>query len=504
MILFDEVIKADLCTLGDARKRIRRALEDLRFSPEINDAIELSIAEAATNPILHGLPKPTTLHIKLLANSRGIEVIIADDGGVFLGFAGAYDNAAVMPDIFSEGGRGLALVREAMDRVHYSSAEGWNKLTLFRRFVRAKLRVLIVEDSDATLAFFEAVLAGRFEIITACSLEELRQKLKDDIDLIIADIHLSDGKSSDFLVALERRGEGLDVPLILVTSDTSEQIVQDAVRLGIETILTKPVRPKALLAAIDKTLAARSRQRLIEARHFNRILEGIVGQPDFSTLEGYRLAYRMRTAATGGGDLLLDLGGTTRRRLVLADLMGHGTDALARSATWVGLFRGIQAGLEESEPSEFVNSFSTALHGANLPEHVIGTFLVIDLLPDGIVEMASGGQPSPLLFSGADIAEISVPGTLPGLSDKYLAQTVRLTLGKGQRLFAATDGVDPDGLAYRIGIPSAVLQAATDGAVAPIEAAVEAMASAMDKLTSYRPDDDWTMLMIEAGARQPA
>lgn len=504
MNLFDETISADLGALGDARKRIRRVLEDLRFSADVNDAIELCIAEAATNPVLHGQPKPDNLRLKLLANSRGIEVMIEDDGGTYLGFDEAYAKAAIMPDILSEGGRGLALVREAMDKVQYSSTDGWNRLTLFRRFARAKLRVLIVEDSDATLALFEAVLAGRFEIRTASSLVELKQKLTSDIDLIIADIHLCDGKSSDFLAALERSGEGLNVPLILVTSDTSEQVIQDAVRLGIETVLAKPVRPKALLAAIDKTLAARSRQRLIEARHFNKILEGIVGRPDFSTLEGYSLAYRMGTAASGGGDLLLDLGGRARRRLVLADLMGHGTDALARSATWVGLFRGIQAGLEDCGPAAFVNGFSTALYHAKLPEHVIGTFLVIDLLPFGKVEIASGGHPSPLLFSGTHVAEISVAGALPGLSDQPLAKTVKLDLGKGQRLFAATDGIDPDGLAYRIGIPSSVLQAATDGADAPIEAAIDAMAAALDRLTGYRPDDDWTILMIEAGACQPA
>ncbi len=504
MILLDEVIASELSALADVRKRTRRALDDLRFSPELNDAIELCIAEVATNSILHGYPKPSKLRLKLLANSRGMEVSIADDGGAFLGFDSAFAQAATMPDIFSEGGRGLALVREAMDKVRYSSDDGWNTLTLFRRFTRAKLRVLIVEDSDATLAFFEAVLAGRFEISTACSIEELRQKLNCDIDLIIADIHLGDGKSSDFLVALERQGKGLDVPLILVTSDTSEQVIRDAVKLGTETVLSKPVRPKSLLAAIDKTLAARSRQRLIEARHFNKILEGIIGRPDFSTLQGYTLAYSMGTAVTGGGDLLLDLGGTKRRRLVLADLMGHGTDALARSATWVGLFRGIQAGLEDSEPAAFVNSFSSALFHANLPEHVIGTFLVIDLLANNMVEMASGGHPSPLLFSGTDVLEISVAGALPGLSDQPLATTVKLTLETGQRLFAATDGVDPDGLAYRIGIPVPVLQAATSGANKPIEMAMEAMAGALDKLTSYRPDDDWTMLMIEAGACQPA
>ncbi len=504
MILFDESISADLVALGDARKRIRRGLEDLRFSRDVNDAIELCIAEAATNSVLHGNPKPENLRIRLLANSRGIEVTIADDGGAYLGFDEAYAKAVVMPDIFSESGRGLALMREAVDKAHYCSIDGWNELTLFRRFARGKPRVLIVEDSDATLALFEAVLAGRFEISTASSLEEMKQKLIGDIDLIIADIHLTDGKSSDFLVTLERSGEGLNFPMILVTSDSSEQVVQDAVRLGIETVLAKPVRPKVLLAAIDKTLAAHSRQRLIEARHFNKILEGIVGRPDFSTLKGYTIAYRMRTAASGGGDLLLDLGGTTRRRLVLADLMGHGTDALARSATWVGLFRGIQAGLEGCEPAEFVNGFSAALYHANLPEHVIGTFLVIDLLPSGEVEIASGGHPSPLLFSGTQVAEIAVTGALPGLSDLPLAKTFRFNLSKGQRLFAATDGVDPDGLAYRIGIPSLVLQAATDYADAPMEATINAMAGALDKLTGYRPDDDWTMLMIEAGACQPA
>lgn len=362
----------------------------------MREAVELIVAEAGANAIVHGKKTASRLHLTVVAGSRGIEVVVADDGTPFPKFNVTFDAIRGMPDIFSEGGRGLALLKQACDRASYASSDGWNRLTLFRRYVRTRLRILVAEDSDATLAFFEAVLGQKFDIRTApISVEELKAQLTPDIDLLISDLHLGDGKASDFLAELEKTRDGLKVPVILVTSDTSGQVVKDAVRLGTETVLAKPVSPKALFEAVDKTLAARARQRMNEARSFNALLEGIVGRPDFSNTPGFNVAWRMGTAGSGGGDLSTDLGGIGRRRIALADLMGHGVGARARSATWAGLLRGVQTGLESARPNAFIDRFSAALCRGDLPDHVTGTLIVIDLVDDGSIEIASAGHLPP-------------------------------------------------------------------------------------------------------------
>lgn len=504
MIIFDETFPAALVALADARKKIRRALDDLRFGEDMREAVELIVAEAGANAIVHGKKTASRLHLTVVAGSRGIEVVVADDGTPFPKFNVTFDAIRGMPDIFSEGGRGLALLKQACDRASYASSDGWNRLTLFRRYVRTRLRILVAEDSDATLAFFEAVLGQKFDIRTARSVEELKAQLTPDIDLLISDLHLGDGKASDFLAELEKTRDGLKVPVILVTSDTSGQVVKDAVRLGTETVLAKPVSPKALFEAVDKTLAARARQRMNEARSFNALLEGIVGRPDFSDTPGFNVAWRMGTAGSGGGDLLTDLGGIGRRRIALADLMGHGVSARARSATWAGLLRGVQTGLESARPNAFIDRFSAALCRGDLPDHVTGTLIVIDLVDDGSIEIASAGHPAPVIMSDGKFRHLELEGSLPGLTETVSGPPLVLHLQASERLIAATDGIDPDSLAYRLDMPERLRLSALDGALLPVEAMASAMADAVDSLTGYRPDDDWTLLIIETSPRQPA
>lgn len=497
MIIHESTFPASLSDLADARKRVRRALDDLRFPEDIKSVVEIVIAEAGSNAVRHANPAPTLLRVRVMANSRGVETLVADNGETFGGFEARLNAAMGMPDVLSESGRGIALIKNAADRIVYEKAADWNCLTMLRRHVRSRLTILVAEDSEATLAMFVAMLSQKYNLVTAKSVDELRSKLTPDIDLLIADLHLGDGKSSDFLATLESTREGLQIPLILVTSDTSGQAVRDAVKLGTESVLEKPVRARTLLDAIDKSLAARTRQRMNEARHFNRILEEIVGKPDLSRINGFNVAWKMGTAGFGGGDLLLDLGGVRRRRIAMADLMGHGVNARARAASWAGMLRGAHTGLESSSPHEFVNRFSTALCHAGLPDHVTGTLLVIDLLDDGNTELASAGHPAPLLLSHGRFTEVPLAGALPGLMENVCETSARIRLKQGERLIAATDGIDPHGLAYKLELPEKVMACALESEGKSISEMVSAMARATDALTGYRPSDDWTLLLIE-------
>ncbi len=500
MIIHESIFPATLSALADARKLVRRALDDLRFSEDLKSDVEIAIAEAGSNPVRHADPAPTQLRIRVMANSRGIETQVADNGENFEGFETRLRATLGMPEPLSESGRGIALIKNAADHIVYEKADGWNNLTMLRRHVRSRLTILVAEDSEATLAMFVSMLAQKYNLITASSVEELKSKLNLDVDLLITDLHLGDGKSSDYLATLETTREGLQIPVILVTSDTSGLAVRDAVKVGTEAVLEKPVRARTLLDAIDKSLAARSRQRMNEARRFNAVLEEIIGKPDLSCISGFNAAWKMGTACSGGGDLLLDLGGVRRRRIALADLMGHGVNARARAAAWAGMMRGANIGLEGAAPHEFVNRFSTALCRAGMPDHVTGTVLVIDLLEDGIIELASAGHPAPLLLADGRFAEVPLSGALPGLMETACEGSVRIQLKQGERLLAATDGIDPQGLAYTLALHEKVMACALQSEGRSVSDTVSDMARANDALTGYRPSDDWTLLLIETAA----
>ena len=68
----------------------------------------------------------------------------------------------------------------------------------------------------------------------------------------IVDIHLPDG--SGFTVIEALRGNGCNVPVIVVTADDAPENRKRARQLGVRAFLTKPVQPHELLGEIRAAL----------------------------------------------------------------------------------------------------------------------------------------------------------------------------------------------------------------------------------------------------------
>jgi diguanylate cyclase (GGDEF)-like protein/PAS domain S-box-containing protein len=82
-------------------------------------------------------------------------------------------------------------------------------------------------------------------------METLRTR---SIDLMLLDLQLSDGTGLDLLRKSNR--EGVNVPSILITAHGSEQVVVEALRLGVLDYLSKPIDTDLLSAAITRALAS--------------------------------------------------------------------------------------------------------------------------------------------------------------------------------------------------------------------------------------------------------
>ncbi|NDY42833.1 sigma-54-dependent Fis family transcriptional regulator [Dissulfurirhabdus thermomarina] len=113
-------------------------------------------------------------------------------------------------------------------------------------------KILIVEDNRKLAALFAEALAGRFETEVAGTLREGARRL-DRCDALLLDLQLPDGDGLSLIPEARRRRPGL--PIIVATAYGTVQKAVEALRLGAQDFLEKPVDLTALARRFADALA---------------------------------------------------------------------------------------------------------------------------------------------------------------------------------------------------------------------------------------------------------
>jgi two-component system chemotaxis response regulator CheY len=74
-----------------------------------------------------------------------------------------------------------------------------------------------------------------------------------DIAAIISDINMPNMNGFDFLKNL--RAKGVQVPVVMLTTEGSTELLEKAKSLGAKGWITKPFKPETLIAAVKKLTA---------------------------------------------------------------------------------------------------------------------------------------------------------------------------------------------------------------------------------------------------------
>lgn len=117
-----------------------------------------------------------------------------------------------------------------------------------------KPNVLLIEDNAATrFGFVHYFSKDGYEIFEAANLAEAASRLlARRFDIIVLDINLPDGSGLDFIRTA--RGSDPCIPIIVITGEGDIPLAVEAMRLGADNFLTKPVDNAALAAFMRKTL----------------------------------------------------------------------------------------------------------------------------------------------------------------------------------------------------------------------------------------------------------
>lgn len=118
-----------------------------------------------------------------------------------------------------------------------------------------RLRTLLIVDNDVHIlaAVQDLMRSWGHQVIVAKDLDEALTKAvrhADEIDLALVDFHLGDQATGVDAAVMLRRLLKRDLPLVLLTGDTSSKVSQRAEQAGVRVVY-KPVKPATLQGIIE-------------------------------------------------------------------------------------------------------------------------------------------------------------------------------------------------------------------------------------------------------------
>src|SRR5580692_1044138 len=129
-------------------------------------------------------------------------------------------------------------------------------------------RILIIEDRPESLAWFQAALEGANEVSGVDNFEEAMVRVRGgDYDLIVVSLGLRTFDGLRLCSQLRSLPEARHVPILVVVSDGDKRKLSQALEMGVNDYLTRPV---------DKNeLTARVRTQLRKKRYQDRLRHNV-------------------------------------------------------------------------------------------------------------------------------------------------------------------------------------------------------------------------------------
>ncbi|TWT19446.1 EAL domain-containing protein [Luteimonas marina] len=175
----------------------------------------------------------------------------------------------------------------------------------------APYRVLVVEDDPSQALFAESVLNGagmQAQVVSVTSevmdaMEQLRP------DLVLMDLHMPGLDGAELTELIRAHAEFAPVPVVFLTGDEDPERRFEALDIGADDFLRKPVRPKHLVSAVQSRIV-RARALLAPAAGEGRHpVTGLHTRPQMLQLLSASVA-----GARSGATFFVEIAGTAALR----------------------------------------------------------------------------------------------------------------------------------------------------------------------------------------------
>ncbi len=140
--------------------------------------------------------------------------------------------------------------------------------------------ILIVEDNQSTALIFESYLSEEFNVIRVAKGQlAIDAVSQGGVDAVLLDLSLPDISGIDVLSAI--RAQDSEVPIIIVSSDQSNQKIATALKLGANDYVIKPVDRTRLVVTVSNALKEFELSSIVrQLNHFGStdVMHDMVGQ----------------------------------------------------------------------------------------------------------------------------------------------------------------------------------------------------------------------------------
>lgn len=117
----------------------------------------------------------------------------------------------------------------------------------------AAYRVLIVEDDPSQALFAESVLGGtgmQARVVSVGS-EVMAAMEEFQPDLVLTDLHMPGLNGTEITAQIRAHAAFAHTPIVFMTGDPDPERQLEVLQVGADDFLTKPVRPRHLIAAVE-------------------------------------------------------------------------------------------------------------------------------------------------------------------------------------------------------------------------------------------------------------
>ncbi len=116
--------------------------------------------------------------------------------------------------------------------------------------------ILAVDDTETNIDILVELLGDKYEVMVALDGESALEITEEEkIDLILLDIMMPEMDGFEVCNRLKSNEKTKNIPIIFLTAKTDEDSIEKAYEIGGIDYVTKPFKPKELLARVNRELA---------------------------------------------------------------------------------------------------------------------------------------------------------------------------------------------------------------------------------------------------------
>ncbi|NMR24179.1 SpoIIE family protein phosphatase [Pseudoalteromonas sp. NEC-BIFX-2020_015] len=418
--------------VSEIRQVLKHVLTALSVRNSDIDSAGLVSTEYLTNLIRHNMSDVIeSLTLKIYrSDDKKITLEFIDNLEPYDLFANNDSNWDIGSGELVEGGMGVALIRHYYPKASYRTYEEYNYFSFTLQNIDKRPTLIYIDDDKSQLALLEAYLTPYFQVITCLDIESGWQAiLTSGATILLLDHKLKQGTCEPLLKKLNQSNLKMQLSVVMLTGDDSEEVIRTINHLGVDDYLIKPVKKMRLLQSIERVI-----HRFSALKYYTSDNQ----TPAVIDIENNRKARVFGSITTNNGGDFCMLPEHELQPIVLGDMMGHGLQALKESFA----VKGFISGYLSSNPSltSLLPSLNKALYDQKICKSSIVT-LLIAFINNNRFYWLNAGHPSPVIITKkGEIIDLKGTDPLLGLSKDHHYKLFDYPMDDIEHILLYTDG----------------------------------------------------------------